>query len=174
MLPEQVWDHEDLPSEGMYEGRSAGSAQPLVWAHAEYLKLLRSVVDGKVFDLIPVVADRYAVPPGTRTFKSTIEIFQLARPIPQMPAGYTLRVIDANRFNVVYTLDNWQTQQTVNSRNVGYPGAFVDIPTPAAGDWNRAGDARLIFTIHWPESPSGPDHWLGRNLEVPLVTMKNL
>ena len=48
MLPEQVWDHNDLPSEDMYCGRSAGSAQPLVWAHAEYLKLLRSVVDGRV------------------------------------------------------------------------------------------------------------------------------
>ena len=50
MLPEQVWDHADMPAEGMYEGQSAGSAQPLVWAHAEYLKLLRSVTDGKIFD----------------------------------------------------------------------------------------------------------------------------
>jgi len=32
---------------------------PLMWAHAEYIKLLRSVSDGKVFDLIPAVADRY-------------------------------------------------------------------------------------------------------------------
>ena len=61
MLPEQVWDRADLPSEGMYFGQSAGSAQPLVWAHAEYLKLLRSAVDGKVFDCIPVVQERYAV-----------------------------------------------------------------------------------------------------------------
>ena len=44
MLPEQVWDYADIPSKGMYLGRSAGSAQPLVWAHAEYLKLLRSAV----------------------------------------------------------------------------------------------------------------------------------
>ncbi len=28
MLPEQVWDHLDLPSEGMYFGKSAGAAQP--------------------------------------------------------------------------------------------------------------------------------------------------
>jgi glucoamylase len=174
MLPEQVWDHEDLPSQGMYEGRSAGSAQPLVWAHAEYLKLLRSVVDVKVFDLIPVVADRYAVPPGTRTFKSTIEIFQLARPVAQMPLGSTLRVIDADRFNLVYTLDGWKTHQTIDARNIGYPGSFVDIPTPSAEDWNREGDAKIVFTIHWPESPSGPEHWLGFNLEVALVTVKNL
>jgi hypothetical protein len=30
-----------------------------MWAHAEYIKLLRSASDGKVFDLIPAVADRY-------------------------------------------------------------------------------------------------------------------
>ena len=46
MLPEQVWDYADIPSKGMYIGRPAGSAQPLVWAHAEYLKLLRSAADG--------------------------------------------------------------------------------------------------------------------------------
>ena len=40
MLPEQVWDHDDLPQLEVL-GQSAGSAQPLVWAHAEYLKLLR-------------------------------------------------------------------------------------------------------------------------------------
>ena len=61
MLPEQVWDYADMPAEGLYFGRSAGSAQPLVWAHAEYVKLLRSVADGRVFDRISVVEERYAV-----------------------------------------------------------------------------------------------------------------
>ena len=32
---------------------------PLVWAHAEYVKLPRSVTDGQVFDRISVVAERY-------------------------------------------------------------------------------------------------------------------
>lgn len=163
MLPEQVWDHEDLPSEGLYEGRSAGSAQPLVWAHAEYIKLLRSVVDGKIFDTISVVADRYAVLPGTRSFKSTLEIFQLARPISQVPAGYRLRITDPKRFEVTYTLDGWATQQTAQSKVVGYPGSFVDIMTPP----NKTG--KLIFTLHWPENADLPDHWLGYDVEVELT-----
>ena len=166
MLPEQVWDHEDLPSEGMYEGRSAGSAQPLVWAHAEYIKLLRSVVDGKIFDTISAVADRYAVAPGTRSFKSTIEIFQLARPISQVPAGYSLRITDPNRFQVVYTLDGWTTQQTISSKVVGYPGSYADIATPPL---DAGGSGKLIFTLHWPESAAGHDHWLGYNVEVELT-----
>jgi glucoamylase len=59
MFPEQTWDAPDVKSAGMYFGGPAGSAMPLMWAHAEYVKLLRSVADCRVFDLIPVVAERY-------------------------------------------------------------------------------------------------------------------
>lgn len=38
MLPEQVWDEDDMPKAGMYRGKPAGSAMPLMWAHAEYIK----------------------------------------------------------------------------------------------------------------------------------------
>jgi glucoamylase len=163
MLPEQVWDFHDIPSEGMYEGRSAGSAQPLVWAHAEYVKLLRSVVDGKIFDTISVVAERYAVPPGTRTFVSNLEVFQVARPVTRIPAGDTLRIVDDSRFKAVYTMDNWQTTQEVTSRVIGFPGSFADI----AIDTSATG--KLIFTLQWFEGPDQPEHWLGRNVEVEIV-----
>jgi glucoamylase len=156
MLPEQVWDHADLPSEGMYFGRSAGSAQPLVWAHAEYLKLLRSVTDGVVFDRISVVADRYAVPKEQRTFMSRMEIFQTGRPISAMVQGGTLRIMDANRFRVVWTNNNWATTNYLESRVVGRPGSFADIQT--AHDQTGS----IIFTLYWPQQ----DHWLGRNCEV--------
>jgi glucoamylase len=163
MLPEQVWDHADIPQEGLYLGRSAGSAQPLVWAHAEYIKLLRSVVDGKIFDTVSVVAERYAVPPGTRTFRNTIDIFQIARPIQVIKAGWTLRIVDAKRFDVTYTLDDWKTTQFASSKVVGYPGCFVDIPTPELAQ-DQTG--KLIFTMHWPATADLSDHWLGRNVEV--------
>src|SRR5262249_1398603 len=52
LLPEQVWADADRPSAYMYFGRPTGSAMPLLWAHAEYIKLVRSATDGKVFDLI--------------------------------------------------------------------------------------------------------------------------
>jgi glucoamylase len=109
------------------------------------------------------VEERYAVASGTRTFKSQIEVFQVARPIAQVPAGYTLRIMDANRFNAVYTFDDWQTQQIATCRVVGYPGSFVDIPTPpgAAG--------KLIFTLHWPENTDAAEHWLGHNVEIEVV-----
>jgi glucoamylase len=156
MLPEQVWDYADLPSEGMYLGRSAGSAQPLVWAHAEYIKLLRSVADGQVFDRISVVADRYAVPKEKRTFQSRMEVFQTGRPISAMVQGGTLRIVDAQRFRVTWTNDNWATKNAMDSRLVGKPGSFVDIQT--AHDETGS----IIFTLFWPEE----NRWLGRNYEV--------
>ena len=45
MLPEQIWDEPD--KDGLVFGGPAGSAMPLVWAHSEYLKLLRSAYDGR-------------------------------------------------------------------------------------------------------------------------------
>jgi len=156
MLPEQIWDYADLPSEGMYLGRSAGSAQPLVWAHAEYIKLLRSVADGQVFDRISVVADRYAVPKEKRTFQSRMEIFQTGRPISAMVQGGTLRIVDAQRFRVTWTNDNWATKNAMDSRLVGKPGSFVDIQTAH----DEVGT--IIFTLFWPEE----NRWLGRNYEV--------
>ena len=163
MLPEQVWDHADLPSAGMYEGRSAGSAQPLVWAHAEYLKLLRSVVDGKIFDTIPMVAERYAVRAEARSFASKVEIFQLGRPITEIPAGMTLRVCDAQPFKVVYTTDNWATNQTMEARVVGGVASYVDLPAP------ENSVAKICFTMQWTATASGEARWLGRNLEVQII-----
>ena len=165
MLPEQVWDHVDLPSEGMYNGRSAGSAQPLVWAHAEYLKLLRSAADGRVFDIISVVAARYAVAPGTRSFRSGVEVFHLTRPIDQIPAGLTLRIFDHEPFDVVYSFDGWQTTESAASTAVGAWGCFLDLKTPA----DATPGTGLEFTIHWRENAGKPDRWLGHNLSVELT-----
>ncbi len=158
MLPEQVWDHADLPAEGMYCGRSAGSAQPLVWAHAEYLKLLRSIVDGVVFDRISVVADRYAVVAEQRSFKSRMEIFRISRPISTMTQGGTLRIVDSERFQAVWTNDHWATTHRTDSRQVGHSGSYLDIT--AAPDATGS----IQFTVFWPMQ----SRWLGRDWEVTI------
>jgi glucoamylase len=143
----------------MYLGRSAGSAQPLVWAHSEYIKLLRSVADGRVFDRISVVEERYSVPAMQRMFTNNLEIFQTARPIFKITAGLTLRILDTERFRVVWTADNWVTTNTIESRAVGYPGSFADIPTAP----RQSGT--ILFTLYWP----GDDRWLGKNMQVAVV-----
>lgn len=61
MLSEQVWDGVGHPTENNYAlGQNNDSATPLAWTHAEYLKLLRSLADGKVWDRYEPVEARYA------------------------------------------------------------------------------------------------------------------
>jgi glucoamylase len=88
MLPEQIWDSPDVKSAEMYFGKPAGSAMPLMWAHAEYVKLLRSVSDGKVFDLIPVVAERYLKKRG----RKNLEVWKRTRQVREVTAGQVLRI----------------------------------------------------------------------------------
>jgi glucoamylase len=159
MLPEQIWDREDLPSEEMYFGRSAGSAQPLVWAHAEYLKLLRSVADGKVFDRISVVHARYVSDRDKHTFHRHLGIFKLGRPIAAVVQGGTLRIVDSGLFTVVYTTDHWATKTDLEAHSLGQVGCFADIPIAA----DQTGS--IVFTLHWPEQ----NRWLGRNCEVAIA-----
>jgi glucoamylase len=131
---------------------------PLVWAHAEYVKLLRSVTDGQVFDRISAVAERYTQ--GKRS--TAIEVFRLNRQITHMVAGRKLRVLADDHFCLVWTMDNWQTTGSIDSRTVGYAGHFVDLETKP----DQSGE--IIFTFNW----RGKDRWEGRNFEVRLEPAK--
>ncbi|WP_062063699.1 glucan 1,4-alpha-glucosidase [Cellvibrio sp. OA-2007] len=60
MLPEQVWD--GIGSNAAYHyqiGEGTNGATPLAWTHAEYVKLLRSYSDGKVWDRNASTEARY-------------------------------------------------------------------------------------------------------------------
>jgi glucoamylase len=152
MLPEQVWDEPD--AFGLCFGGPAGSAMPLVWAHSEYLKLLRSAADGKVFDCIPIVEERYA---QGKHEKSHIEVFKVTRrQIRRIDAGKTLRITAAARFQVTWTDDNWKTSHALDSTQMGFAGSYADLPTTP----EQTG--ALSFTLFWPDE----DRWEGRNFDV--------
>jgi len=157
MLPEQVWDEAELAGTELEKGKPAGSAMPLVWAHAEYLKLLRSALDGKVFDRIDAVYERYAEPEGRRRVRRGLEIYSRHRPIQQIKAGETLRILDEGEFDVVWTDDGWKTTRTAASRCRGYAGCSADV-TP------EAPTGAVEWTLHWP----GQDRWLGYNVVVKI------
>jgi glucoamylase len=60
LIPEQVWDGVGADSaHGYTRGEGTDSATPLAWSHAEYIKLLRSVADGVVWDSYQPVKARY-------------------------------------------------------------------------------------------------------------------
>ena len=59
MIPEQIWNAEDIPERFLFNGHPAGSGMPLVWAHGEYIKLLRSLHTGAIWDLPTQTVERY-------------------------------------------------------------------------------------------------------------------
>ena len=159
MLPEQVWDDRDMPEHGLYTGKPAGSATPLVWAHAEYLKLLRSALDGKVFDRVDAVYERYCTNDRHRRVRRGVEICSLRRPIQRVNAGDTLRILDGDRFELLWSTDGWLTTHTIQSRGLGSAGFSADVNT-------GSGPGQISWTLHWPES----GRWLGYNAEVGIVS----
>lgn len=155
MLPEQVWDEDDIPSAYMFRGRSAGSATPLMWAHAEYIKLLRSLNDGHVFDLVPIVGNRYLAGVG----RKDLEVWKLNRRVRKMSAGDTLRVMTKGSFRVRWSFGNGEQQNEAPSLDSGLNIDYLDIPT-------RAGQSSpLRFVLLQPDT-AVPD---GTIYEVELV-----
>ncbi|RZJ04344.1 MAG: glucan 1,4-alpha-glucosidase [Brevundimonas sp.] len=60
LLPEQTWDGVgNATPHGYALGQGTDSATPLAWSHAEYIKLLRSLADEKIWDSYEPVAARY-------------------------------------------------------------------------------------------------------------------
>ena len=147
MLPEQIWDAADIPEMGLFLEGPTGSAMPLMWAHAEYIKLLRSIHDGAVFDVIPAVAARYLAGKG----RKDLEIWTLKRQTRTVAAGATLRIQDGRQFLLHWTFNDWLDAQDTPSSSTALGVHFVDLVAPKGKKAGR-------FAIYWPEERRWADH----------------
>ena len=153
LLPEQVWDEPDRPDLFMFLGRPTGSARPLMWAHAEYIKLLRSAADGKVFDLVPEVAERYL---SGKRVREPMEIWKHNRRVREVREGRVLRIQAGAPFLLRWTRNDWGSVEDSHSTPTALGIEYVDIPTrPRQG-------GRIRFTFFWTEAGT----WEGRDFEV--------
>jgi glucoamylase len=154
LLPEQVWDQPDVPKRLMYRGRPTGAAMPLMWAHAEYIKLLRSTRDGKVFDLIPEVASHFRS--GRR--RALLEVWKRNRQVSAIRPGVTLRILADKDFALHWSLDDWNNNNDTNSKSTVIGLNCVDISVP------EAQRAPLKFTFRWLDD----NRWEGHDFEVAM------
>lgn len=153
LLPEQVWDSADIPERELFIGQPSGSAMPLVWAHAEYLKLCRSLLDGAIFDRPPQTVQRYIVTKAT----SDRAIWRFNNKMRAMPARRTLRVETLARAVVHWSVDGWRTVSDTATADTTLGVHLVDLPTARL----RKG-GRIEFTFYWPEA----DRWEGTDFFV--------
>lgn len=156
LLAEQLWNMPDLTSTPpLINGGPTGSSMPLAWAHAEYIKLVRSVSDGRVFDRLDIVANRYLVPHEP----SSLEIWNFDRQLQTMQASKRLRIPLKIAFSLRWSVDNWSTFTDTQSVETAVGIYYVDLPT----NQNDAGSL-VQFTFYWTDS----QRWEGENYSVRL------
>ncbi len=138
IVPEQVWDTGDLPDRGLLHGRATGGASPLMWAHAEYLKLLRSKRDGQVFDRLPIVASRYL----TDAERRPIQVWKLNRQVQTMPVDCALRIQVPSEFRLIWK-EGSDAEHVMESTNTALGISYADVPAPG-----HSGE--IGFRLEWP------------------------
>ena len=152
LLPEQVWDAAEIPARELWPGQPSGSAMPLVWAHAEHIKLLRSLADGVVFDRPPQTVRRYldeAHPPRVTPWRVDFQPERLA-------PGRALRIELTLPSIVHWSNDGWATSNEVGTTDTGL-GVHV-----AELGWQDVRASGLVFT--WRDART--QAWTGRNYNV--------
>jgi len=155
MLPEQIWDRGDLPDKGLTAGKGTGAATPLMWAHAEYIKLLRTIKDRQGCDVIKEVHDRYVA--GKKAARMTA--WKAAKPIRIANADEAIRVVTIEKGDIVWTADNWATKAEEPLAQTGLGVHFKDFKPGAL-----SAGATLIFTFHYASG-----RWEGRNYEIRII-----
>jgi glucoamylase len=150
LLPEQVWDAADVPAHLLFRGRPSGSAMPLVWAHSEHLKLLRSLADGAIFDMPPLTAKRYL----EQKVQARVALWRFDLPVPTLPPGRALRIEVLAPVRVHGTRDDWATTFDVDAVDTGFGTYIVDLAVDDA--------AQLRFTFFWTTD----QRWEGRDFAV--------
>ncbi len=66
MLPEQIWDRPKSPRPELRFGEGTGSATPLAWSMAQFIRLTLNLKAGKNLEMPAEVARRYVQPPQSR------------------------------------------------------------------------------------------------------------
>lgn len=140
LLPEQVWDAPDIPERELFRGRPSGSAMPLVWAHAEHIKLLRSLADGRVFDMPSQPRERYQIE-GVR---SRLAAWRFNNKCRSLLAGHVLRVELPAAASIHWSTDGWRTVHDTPTRDSGFAMHHADLDTA-----ELAIGREVVFTIYW-------------------------
>ncbi len=115
LIPEQVWDSEAIPGRGLYPGKPTGSAMPLVWAHAEFLKLLAARATGRPVELLDVVAERY----GSARPHAETWFWRDAIPFTRLERGRALVVESAAPGALEFSLDAGESWTPRDSSPLG-------------------------------------------------------
>jgi glucoamylase len=152
MIPEQIWDKDDIPEKELLFGKHTGSAMPLTWAHAEYIKLCASIKLKKIVDMPKQTQERYLD-------KETIglyEVWRFTNPIREIETNKMLRIEVLANAIVTWTNDNWKTTHKTPTRDIQIGIFVVDLPL------SKEETNGIEFTFYWPDE----NRWEEKNFLV--------
>ncbi|MBI5588163.1 MAG: glucan 1,4-alpha-glucosidase [Deltaproteobacteria bacterium] len=164
LLPEQIWDRADIAERRLFTGKGTGGATPLMWAHSEYIKILRTLKDGKGCDLLETVRKRY-VEEKTELLMSA---WKHNKPIHFASTAETVRIITHERASLRWSADGWKTVNDSPMTDTGLGVYYYDFAPGAL-----ASDSKLTFTFRYPDR----DAWEGKDYEIRVfepVTQKTM
>lgn len=155
MLPEQVWDRAPVAGRRLEPGRPSGSAMPLVWAHAEFIKLCLGRREGRPVDRPARTWARYG---GTRP-RLDYAIWGPNVGLSTMGEGCALTVATTEPALVHWGTNGWREIADVATTDTGLGLHVAELPTRALA----AGET-IQFTFQW----RGSGQWEGRDHEVKI------
>lgn len=153
MIPEQIWDSADMPERELFFGKPSGSAMPLVWAHAEYIKLARSIHDNCVFDTPPHVVDRYIA----HRNESRYAVWRFNHKCLTILQNKILRVEVLAPAAVRWSTDDWQTSTDTPTRANDLGIHIADLSTNSLSN-----GAAIVFTFLWKDTNT----WEGQDYTI--------
>ena len=155
LIPEQVWDAAPLPERHLWPGRPTGSAMPLAWAHAEFVKLATSRELGRPCDRPEAVWQRYGgIRPAVRRV-----IWTPRFPVTELSAGIgCASAYRSPRRCITGSMDGRMAGIANLDKRTRRPVADLPVAQLDPGD-------RIEFTFFWSIS----SQWEGLDYRVAII-----
>ena len=156
LIPEQIWDTSSLPERLLEFGKPTGAVMPLVWAHAEFIKLVASRFLGRPFDRPEALWRRY----GGRRPDPKYAIWTSRTPISAIRERQIVRICLTGPARVHFGTDGWRRVADLVTIDSGLGLHYADMPTE-----QLTRGQQIDFTFEW----SKKGNWEGRDYAIEIT-----
>lgn len=155
MLPEQVWDLAESPTPDFRYGEGTGSATPLAWTMAQFIRLAANLEEGRNLETPDIVAARYTKQAPPLEADHSTGGFPDAEVLQHLEAGTTFSVRgQAEKGARIYTLIGDEMRELEASAD-GTMELKVRVPE---------GNSFVIIAIHSPGGSTAFERFAMRGL----------
>jgi len=150
LLPEQVWDSPPIAHRGLSPGRPSGSAMPLLWAHAEFLKLVIAQESRRPAEMLEAVERHFA---GDTQRVAQAWHWRAEVPVWHLQKAHALIIEDRRPFTLHCGFDGWQHVTDKDAQRQPFGMWAVTLSVAELKPYQR-----LDFTRRYETTWEGMDH----------------